>query len=32
VTDHWNEHGFGFYVEPGEPGSDGRFIGFVGVA
>jgi len=33
VTDHWNEHGFGFYaVESSEPGSEGRFIGFVGVA
>jgi len=33
VTDHWNEHGFGFYaVESGESGSEGRFIGFVGVA
>ncbi len=33
VTDHWNEHGFGFYaVESSEPGREGRFIGFVGVA
>jgi len=32
VTDHWNEHGFGFYAIESEPGSDGRFIGFVGVA
>jgi len=33
VTDPWNEHGFGFYaVESGEPGGEGRFIGFVGVA
>ncbi len=33
VTDHWNEHGFGFYaVESRETGDGGRFIGFVGVA
>ena len=33
VSDHWDRHGFGFYaVESREPGSDGRFIGFVGVA
>jgi len=33
VSDHWDQHGFGFYaVESREPGSEGRFIGFVGVA
>lgn len=33
VSDHWDRHGFGFYaVESREPESEGRFIGFVGVA
>jgi RimJ/RimL family protein N-acetyltransferase len=33
VTAHWDEHGFGFWaLESREPGSEGRFVGFVGVA
>ena len=33
VAAHWEEHGFGFWaLESREPGSEGRFVGFVGVA
>lgn len=33
VGAHWDEHGFGFWaLESREPSSEGRFLGFVGVA